>query len=281
MTTTFVDVIHTETGVHGEVPEASLAVWLARGYEVAPDDGEGGSVLPFPYVRRIGELSGSVELAELAGLLETAGGGYATAADITAAVNSMKAQILDAPPAALDTLNELSAALGDDPNLRDNLLAALALKADLSAIETMYAAHTPGKELGYAEVLSSLTSTATDVGAAAALAGLSVTVIGQGKPVEIEYFCPSVNHTVANTSVSIALGSNGSKLSAQSQIGATSAASTVAGLGKSISVKRRAVLTLGVSYTFTVHAFAYGVAGTSILYAANPYEPQFLSVVAR
>lgn len=68
--TTFVDVIHTETGVHGEVPEASLAVWLARGYELAPDDGEGGSAQPFPYVRRLGDLSGNVELDELASMLE-------------------------------------------------------------------------------------------------------------------------------------------------------------------------------------------------------------------
>lgn len=49
---------------------------------------------------------------------------------LTAAV----AALVDASPAALDTLNELAAALGDDPNLATTLTTAIGLKANASAI---------------------------------------------------------------------------------------------------------------------------------------------------
>lgn len=40
----------------------------------------------------------------------------ATISDFTTAVNALIAAVVDAAPATLDTLNELAAALGDDPN---------------------------------------------------------------------------------------------------------------------------------------------------------------------
>lgn len=49
--------------------------------------------------------------------------------DVAAAV----AALVDASPAALDTLNELAAALGDDPNFAATITNALALKAPLSS----------------------------------------------------------------------------------------------------------------------------------------------------
>jgi hypothetical protein len=54
--------------------------------------------------------------------------GYATEAFVTSAV----ANLVDSSPAALDTLNELAAALGDDANFAANVTASLAGKANLS-----------------------------------------------------------------------------------------------------------------------------------------------------
>lgn len=50
----------------------------------------------------------------------------ATSVELQAAVTAL----VDAAPGVLDTLNELAAALGDDPNFATTIMAALALKAD-------------------------------------------------------------------------------------------------------------------------------------------------------
>jgi len=47
-------------------------------------------------------------------------------------VDSQIAAFVDAAPGALDTLNELAAALGDDPNFATTVLNAVALKADIA-----------------------------------------------------------------------------------------------------------------------------------------------------
>lgn len=56
----------------------------------------------------------------------------ATTAALNTAINNLRAEILDAPPGLLDTLNELAAALGDDPNFAATMTAALAGKVDKS-----------------------------------------------------------------------------------------------------------------------------------------------------
>lgn len=150
-----------------------------------------------------------------------------------------------------------------------------------TVVNAILATRAPGAELGYAEVTSSLTSTAVDVTGAADLAGLSVTVVGKGRPVDIEFFCPSVTHSVASTTVNADVVVNGDIISARNQIGTAKSTATAAGTGPSLYVKRRAVLADTVSYTFTVRVFTAGVAGTSTMYAANPYSPMFLSVVSR
>lgn len=63
-------------------------------------------------------------IADVTGL-QTALDAKATPADVTAAVSS----VIDAAPAALDTLNELAAALGDDANFASTVTTALAGKA--------------------------------------------------------------------------------------------------------------------------------------------------------
>lgn len=51
----------------------------------------------------------------------------------TAFVKAVVAALVDSSPAALDTLNELAAALGDDPNFATTMTNALALKAPLAS----------------------------------------------------------------------------------------------------------------------------------------------------
>lgn len=61
-----------------------------------------------------------------------AGGTNTTQIATTAFVASAISALLDAAPAALDTLNELAAALGDDPNFATTITNSLSGKADLT-----------------------------------------------------------------------------------------------------------------------------------------------------
>jgi hypothetical protein len=67
-----------------------------------------------------------------------------TAAGVKAATDAVKAQILNSAPAALDTLDELAAALGDDANFASTVTTSLAgkqpLDADLTAIANLTSA---------------------------------------------------------------------------------------------------------------------------------------------
>lgn len=61
----------------------------------------------------------------------------ATISDLTAAIQAQIALTVDAAPTALDTLNELAAALGDDPNFASTVSTQLGLKANLAAISAV------------------------------------------------------------------------------------------------------------------------------------------------
>ena len=52
-------------------------------------------------------------------------------------VNTEVANLVDSAPGTLDTLNELAAALGDDPNFATTITASLATKASLTGTETL------------------------------------------------------------------------------------------------------------------------------------------------
>lgn len=54
----------------------------------------------------------------------------ATTAALNTAINNLRTEILDAPPGLLDTLNELAAAIGDDPNFAATVTALIAAKLD-------------------------------------------------------------------------------------------------------------------------------------------------------
>ena len=90
-------------------------------------------------------LSGQLFVASDTGLIGIGDGvtNYATLlkfkiADITTAaltllVNTAIANLVDSSPATLDTLNEIAAALGDDPNFSTTIINLLALKAPLDS----------------------------------------------------------------------------------------------------------------------------------------------------
>ncbi|WP_225535655.1 hypothetical protein [Tsukamurella tyrosinosolvens] len=74
---------------------------------------------------RTGDVTGLAEADAVAAGLAT----KATPADIANAINSL----VDAAPGTLDTLNELAAALGDDPNFAATVASQIASKLDKSA----------------------------------------------------------------------------------------------------------------------------------------------------
>lgn len=57
--------------------------------------------------------------------------GFQDAADVAASITAAINNLLDGAPGALDTLNELSAALGDDPDFAATITAAVAAKENL------------------------------------------------------------------------------------------------------------------------------------------------------
>jgi hypothetical protein len=65
-----------------------------------------------------------VNAAQVQAILDAAG--YATTSDVSTAV----ANLVNSAPEALDTLNELAAALDNDPNFAETVLQAIGTKAD-------------------------------------------------------------------------------------------------------------------------------------------------------
>ena len=138
-----------------------------------------------------------------------------------------------------------------------------------------YDPDTPRGELAYAERLTNDTTTNTTIGNAPSnkVSGLLVTVTGNGRPVEIEVYCPAVLHTVANTYVGLALLMDG----VQVQLMQQSSPSTAN--GRSLIGKFRKVLTAGQDYTFEVGKYC-GAAGTAT-YGGGAGLPAYISATER
>lgn len=158
-------------------------------------------------------------------------------------------------------------------------VAALATTDDVDTlVEQAVQDHTPGVELGQAARTSSITSTATTAAGASALTGLSVTVVGQGRPVDVRFYTAALYHSVANTAVSLIIVKDGNATGTDNQIGTAFSPSTTT--GPSVCITRRtATLTDGVSYTFTVRAWG-GAAGTTTVVGAS-FCPAELVVTSR
>lgn len=91
---------------------------------------------------------------------------------VKTAIDAAVAGLLDSTPGALDTLNELAAALGDDPNFASTIIAALAGKQPIDATLTALAGVATGaNKLIYA--------TGTDAFAAADLSAVARTLLAQ------------------------------------------------------------------------------------------------------
>jgi hypothetical protein len=80
-------------------------------------------------------ITGDSDLSAAVAALTTVVDTKATPADVSAAV----AALVDTAPSTLDTLNELAAALGDDPNFATTIVAAIAEKATPAQIATAVA----------------------------------------------------------------------------------------------------------------------------------------------
>lgn len=137
-----------------------------------------------------------------------------------------------------------------------------------------------GAEMGYSERTTIFTTTNTTAGSLAGTAivtGLSVTVIGEGRAVEVE-FNSIMQHSVANSGSATYLVVNGSYSAAPGgHLAAVQGGAT--GSGRTLSMKKRIVLTNGVSYTFTIGVYGVQAGTVSVVSTAN--IPTFLSVTRR
>jgi len=78
-----------------------------------------------PAPDHVGGVFGSLTIAEVKALLGIPAGSFASEAYVDTQVQSL----IDAAPGALDSLNELSAALGDDPNFASSITTQIAGRA--------------------------------------------------------------------------------------------------------------------------------------------------------
>lgn len=88
----------------------------------------------------------------------------------TAFVKAVVAALVDSSPAALDTLNELAAALGDDPNFATTITNLIATKANSSHT------HAQSDITGLVSALAALQAADADLTALAALSGTGFAV---------------------------------------------------------------------------------------------------------
>lgn len=130
-----------------------------------------------------------------------------TISDFTTAVQSIVSNVVGAAPAALDTLQELAAALGNDANFATNITNQLALKANTSSLATVA---TTGKysdltgKASWSAVVGD--GTATDITVTHGLGTRTVDVtVRQAVSPYSWVLCP--NDAATNTTVTLHFGS--------------------------------------------------------------------------
>lgn len=138
--------------------------------------------------------------------------------------------------------------------------------------------HTPGIDLGTVARTTAVTSTATTVTAATAISGLSVSITGQGRPVDLRFFAPIVyNSGGANVAVSAMILRNGDPVSTDNQLGSVYSPAT--NLGPALTIVRRtAPIAVGAAVTFTVRLWTPSGTANILPSATYPIE---LSVTSR
>lgn len=88
--------------------------------------------------------------------------GEVTEAELSAAVSAGIAAVVDGSPSTLDTLNELAAALGDDPNFATTVTTSIGLKADKATTISAGTGLTGGGDLSANRTLNVTYGTAAD-----------------------------------------------------------------------------------------------------------------------
>ncbi|WP_221989978.1 hypothetical protein [Rhizobium laguerreae] len=120
----------------------------------------------------------------------------------TAFVRAAIVELIDSSPGALDTLNELAAALGDDPNFAATMAALIGTKADASALDlkepkSVYAAKSSGYTAVAADNNAVIRFTATATLSLTAVATLGtnwhLTVVADGGDVTVD---PNASETI-------------------------------------------------------------------------------------
>lgn len=262
-------------------PDGSPVVTPGTVYHPPSEGGGGGGVTPEELAAAVALLQDKATATtdpELQAVVDTINTALATKQSAaTAATDAEVTAAMATVQAAAD-----ASATGDLQAAVDTINAALAAKQDAAtaATDAELAALTIGKEIGYAERTTSDTTTSTPDDTTTLnnnlIAGLSVTVVGIGRPVEVEYYCPLIAHSVAQGVVYGVIMQDGVRLATVPAV----AVKANAGQGPMI-VKKRLVIPVGVSVTFTV-AKTIDVAGTGTYFADGTIQMvQYLSVTQR
>lgn len=178
-----------------------------------------------------------------------------------------------------------------DADLSDKIGTGIAVTIDAAqaavaalvqdAVEQAVEQHTPGIDLGSKSYDTTFTTTNTDLFSTAGdIAAIAISVVGQGRPIDVEFFAPKVQHSVAGESVNVSITVDGSPFSVYGSTLAT--VQTPAGLDDSpgLYARRRTLALLdGVTYVFGARIYG-SAAGTCSLYGAS-FGPIELNVTSR
>lgn len=144
-------------------------------------------------------------------------------------------------------------------------------------VENSLETYAPGTELGYAERTTPFTTT-DNATLNTRISGLTVTVLGTGRRVDIEFYCPGVWHSTANADVRFYIVRDDLAFQASdSQVISKFSPSTTS--GPEALLKRSIVIPDGVTRVYKV-GMLIGVAGTGTA-NGDPLSPMYLSAVSR
>ena len=123
--------LYTDTDLHPSQYTPGAILVLDDNYRWAQSDSSNVSLVTLPTTTSIGDVS-ATEIGYVAGVTSSIQTQLDTKASTTY-VDTAVSNIIDAAPAALDTLNELAAALGDDENFATTIVSSIATKADTNS----------------------------------------------------------------------------------------------------------------------------------------------------
>jgi hypothetical protein len=152
------------------------------------------------------------------------------------------------------------------------LLSGLTAAGVDAAVAQAVEDHTPGIELGYSERTSNYAAAAGGT-----ITGLSLTVTGQGRPVDIEFRCKGVFHSAYPTTAALidtTIVDASANIIGSSRIQVWSASD-----GPAVYIKARKVLTADVEYVFTVNV-SQNTAGTHT-FIGSAARPIYLMATSR